>query len=185
MGAIDDIDRLMAFHSTRLKSTKWWQAIFFFLINVSLINEWFLWKLENPDKMTGRGAMTLKKWLAGLVEEILDKYGWLGEQAPDEEDEDGEHDNHPDGKPGKHRGSHQGMPRADDVLEGTARLEQRHFPAKLEKRKNCALCYHTKPGDKSGEKQVMWQCEQCNVALHVPECFKKWHTHKKPRSSLV
>jgi hypothetical protein len=72
------------------------------------------------------------------------------------------------------------MPRADNVLDCTARLEQCHFPSKLEKHKNCALCYHTKPGEKSGEKQVMWQCEQCNITLHVPECFKKWHTHKKP-----
>jgi hypothetical protein len=184
MGAIDDFDRLMSFHSAKLRSRKWWLAIFYFLIDVAAINALHLWRLENP---ADAGRFSRRVWIAGLIVEILEAYGTKRQRVipqspiPQPAPED---DERPAARPGGKGGSHRGLALAGDVLASDARLTERHFPAKEYKRGNCALCYHTRP-DKEGEKQVVWHCEQCQVMLHVPECFKEWHTKKKPKSKLV
>eukprot|EP00961_Rhodomonas_salina_P104242 1403204-Rhodomonas_salina.1 len=74
MGAINNFNRLMSFHSTKLCSFKWWHSIFYFLITVAAINALHLWLIENPEAeqlFTGSRSV----WIAGLIEEILDKYG--------------------------------------------------------------------------------------------------------------
>ena len=89
-------------------------------------------------------------------------------------------DKTPDGR----WGSHQGMAKATEVLEGTERLGGRHFCARRVNKGNCALCYANK-GKNGGEKQVITYCEQCKVMLHVPECFTEWHTKQNPKSPFV
>jgi len=184
MGAIDDFDRLLSFHSCKLKSNKWWHTIFFFLIDVASVNGLHLWRLANPDDAH---IISRRVWIAGLIEEILEKYGtkdgrkladmhlW---QAADVEPF------RPDENPGGRGGSHHGLANARDVLAGEERTSGRHFPGKGKPRGNCALCYWCLP-KKGGEKQVVWHCEQCNVMLHVPECFKEWHTKRNPKSPFV
>eukprot|EP00961_Rhodomonas_salina_P169207 2280048-Rhodomonas_salina.2 len=71
MGAIDDFTQLMLFHSLKLRSFKWWHSIFYFLIDVATINALHLWRIENPDV---EARFTWHVWIAGLIEEILDKY---------------------------------------------------------------------------------------------------------------
>lgn len=41
--------------------------------------------------------------------------------------------------------------------------------------RNCKFCLINKKKSKSH-----WECEKCDVALHVPECFKLYH---EPRRS--
>jgi hypothetical protein len=72
MGAIDDFDCLMSFMSVRLRCRKWWHAIFYFLVDVALINSLHLWRQAN---MTEMDEFTRRAWLGGLVEEIIAKYG--------------------------------------------------------------------------------------------------------------
>jgi len=184
MGAVDDFDRLMSSHSCQLRSSKWWHAFFYFLIDVAAINALHLWRFENP---TEAELTTRRVWIAGLIEEILEKYGTAGGKevpADPASSEEEELPCHPTGKSGKSGGSHYGLARASDVLAGTKRLSERHFMEKGERRGNCALCFNTKPC-KEGEKPVWFKCKQCNVMLHHPSCFNAWHTAKKPRSELV
>jgi hypothetical protein len=184
MGAIDDFDRLMSFHSCKLRSRKWWLAIFYFLIDVASINALHLWRIENPDEAV---RFPRRVWIAGLIEEILQAYGAKRGRAPPTSAVPAPppaEDDRPAARPGGKGGSHRGLALASDILASDARLKERHFPAKEYKRGNCALCYHTR-SDKDGEKQVVWHCEQCQVMLHVPECFKEWHTKKNPKSKLV
>eukprot|EP00961_Rhodomonas_salina_P080395 1081669-Rhodomonas_salina.1 len=63
MGAIDDFDRLLSFMSVKLHCMKWWHAIFYFLINVALVNVLHLWRLANPDAAE---KMERRVWMAGL-----------------------------------------------------------------------------------------------------------------------
>jgi len=184
MGGIDDFDRLLSFLSVKLRCHKWWHAIFYFLIDVAMVNALHLWRQANPQEsdFTSR-----RVWVAGLIEDIIAKYGdrngckWVQEDSDTEPDD---HDDRPYAQPGGRGGSKYGMAKASDVVAGTERLEGRHFMVKRENRGICALCYHTRT-DKQGQKQVVWMCEQCNVMLHMPECFKEWHTKKKPRSPFV
>eukprot|EP00961_Rhodomonas_salina_P294938 3934979-Rhodomonas_salina.1 len=82
MGAIDDFDHLMSFHSCKLRSYKWWHTIFYFLIDVSSINALHLWHIENPEE--GQ-LLEHRTWIAGLIEEILTKYGSKSGRSVDEE----------------------------------------------------------------------------------------------------
>ena len=184
MGGIDDFDRLLSFLSVKLRCHKWWHAIFYFLIDVAMVNALHLWRQANPQEsdFTSR-----RVWVAGLIEDIIAKYGdrngckWVQEDSDTQSDDN---DDRPYAHTGGRGGSKYGMAKASDVVAGTERLEGRHFMVKRENRGICALCYHTRT-DKQGQKQVVWMCEQCNVMLHMPECFKEWHTKKKPRSPFV
>jgi len=185
MGAINDFDRLLSFHSVKLQSRKWWHAIFYFLIDVAGVNALHLWRWEQfPEE---RDWTTRRVWIAGLIEEILNKYGARGgaevQDPGTKTDYDGP-SSRPEKNTGGGHGSHRGLALAADVLASDQRLKDSHFPAKGRKRGNCALCYHCL-SSKAGEKQVVWHCDQCQVMLHVPECFLEWHTKKKPKSSFV
>ena len=150
-----------------------------------MINALHLWRFDNPEQAE---TMLRRTWVAGLMEEIIAKYGdrsgcrWVeGIDPPDDEDEDVR----PADQPGEGRGgSHQGMVNCSTVLAGSENLTGRHFVANRENRGNCVLCYHCRP-DKVGQKQVVTYCEECWVMLHVPECFKEWHTKQKPKSPFV
>ena len=69
---------------------------------------------------------------------------------------------------------------APHVLETSRYDGLNHWPAFISeettggthKRKMCKLCYEV---EKKNSK-VATKCEKCNVALHIPECFKKYHT---------
>eukprot|EP00961_Rhodomonas_salina_P063259 850154-Rhodomonas_salina.1 len=58
--------------SVKLQCMKWWHAIFYFLIDVALVNVLHLWRLANPDAAE---KMEHRVWMAGLVEEIIATYG--------------------------------------------------------------------------------------------------------------
>eukprot|EP00961_Rhodomonas_salina_P246707 3332867-Rhodomonas_salina.1 len=121
MGAMDDFDRLMSFHSVKLRSVKWWHSIFYFLIDVETINGLHLWRLENAEESA---KLELRTWVAGLIEEILEKYGAKGGVAPDaivEKEVAGEGEAYPDGHPGKAGGSRTGLALAADILADTER----------------------------------------------------------------
>jgi hypothetical protein len=55
-----------------------------------------------------------------------------------------------------------------------------HFPSliastvggKKYKTRQCKVCKE----QKKGRKECRWECEKCKIALHVPECFKLFHT---------
>eukprot|EP00961_Rhodomonas_salina_P237447 3209946-Rhodomonas_salina.1 len=61
MGAINDFNRLMSFHSTKLLSFKWWHLIVYFLINVAAINALHLWCIENPE---AEQQISRRVWIA-------------------------------------------------------------------------------------------------------------------------
>jgi hypothetical protein len=190
MGAIDDFDRLLSFLTVRLRCMKWWHQIFYFIIDVSLVNSLHLWRIDNPEESQ---LLPRRTWVAGLIEEIIAKYGdrkgcdWVqgcvAELTEEEEEETGE-ERQAENTGGGRGGLHQGMAKANEVLKGTERLTGRHFVAKRQNRGNCALCYACR-SDPKGQKQVVTFCEECRVMLHVPECFKEWHTKKVPRSPFV
>eukprot|EP00961_Rhodomonas_salina_P243407 3289085-Rhodomonas_salina.1 len=77
MGANDNFDSLMSFHTCKLHSLKWWHTIFYFLIDASSINSLHLWRIANPPQ-DHEGQLLQCIWIAGLIEEILEKYGAKG-----------------------------------------------------------------------------------------------------------
>ena len=184
MGAIDDIDQLLAFLSCRLKSRKWWHAILWFIIDIALINALHLWRWANPK---AAAKTKRREFVQMFIEEVLEKWGDRQDELEREMGGDGGAGGGGGGgedcqleSTGGKGGSHKGLRRAADVVNDYARLQERHFAEKREKG-NCALCYMTE----RTQRQVLWWCPQCRVHLHTPECFNEWHKKKHPKSPLV
>ena len=50
IGGVDFLDSLLGYYRNKIKSKKWYQRIFFHLINIVTINAWILWrKYKNAD----------------------------------------------------------------------------------------------------------------------------------------
>ena len=80
------------------------------------------------------------------------------------------------------------LTRGGDVVTAPAKLPKRvrveeslpefrlrpgtHFPAEMEGRKNCVMCYH-RDGSKA-QIQVQVMCVTCKKPLHV-QCWAEWH----------
>jgi hypothetical protein len=50
MGAIYDFNCLMFHHSVNLLLSRWWHAMFYFLVDVAAINTLLLWRWDNQGK---------------------------------------------------------------------------------------------------------------------------------------
>lgn len=50
----------------------------------------------------------------------------------------------------------------------------RHIPETLKKKNPTRACKVSKKHKKRSE--TVWECKKCLVALHVPECFERYHT---------
>lgn len=50
MGGVDKFDQLKERYSIGRRSVKWWHRIFYFLLDLAIVNSYVLWKLQQPDK---------------------------------------------------------------------------------------------------------------------------------------
>ncbi|KAJ8886980.1 hypothetical protein PR048_013194 [Dryococelus australis] len=49
MGGVDLMDRMIAHYPHGFKNKRWYQRLFFHLVNMALVNSWYLFKLKNQD----------------------------------------------------------------------------------------------------------------------------------------
>jgi len=72
MTAIDDFDRLVALHGLRLRSQKWWHAVFWWLLDVCIINALHMWRIDDALNRKDEAAkISRKQWYADLGKELL------------------------------------------------------------------------------------------------------------------
>ena len=50
MGGVDRADQGMWYYLNIHKTLKWWKKVFVYLLEVSYVNSWILWKSLNPGK---------------------------------------------------------------------------------------------------------------------------------------
>lgn len=151
MGGVDRSDHYISSYGFVTKSLKWWRKLYFWLLEVALVNSFLLYKdycsrnnLVTPSHKTFR-----KMVIKDLVGEVRNK------------------------------GLKRGRPSTSDVEERlNGKL---HVINKLpdNKHKDCAVCSNR--NKKGGRKETVFYCETCSrkPALHPENCFKKYHTCQK------
>ena len=162
MGAVNDVDQVRVLCSTRLRSPKWYMAIFFFLLNSSLNNALTLFKIHHAGNP--QGNIKRRPWMAMLCDELLVEAGWdRRDKTVSTMDWKQTFGTGPDFKM---------CPKVKELLaRGTKLYIERtsgrmHYLGTTEGKddhKNCVLCYHTHPC-KKGELQ-------CEPFLQAVLCF--------------
>lgn len=152
MGAVDRVDQYCGSYAFLRKSVKWWRKMFFWLLEVAIVNSFMLYNEDR--KQRSLRVVTHKTFRMALIEQLV-----------------GQVRNFNSGKRG--RPSTQDT---EDRLNGKP-----HFVMKNESNstKDCAVCSNRKI--KGQRRETAYFCETCprKPGLHPGVCFKKFHTMKK------
>lgn len=152
MGGVDAADHYISSYLFVRKSKKWWRKMFFWLLEVSVVNSFLLYNMYQQN--IGNKCCESKKFREMLLLQLVGDF------------------RNPSGK-------RRGRPSTSDK-EG--RLNQKpHFIASfpgVNQKKDCAVCSNRKvPGQR---RETHFFCETCErkPGLHPGECFKRYHTLK-------
>jgi len=133
------------------KSVKWWRKTFYWLIEVSVVNNFILYDINSHNLVENMHLSHLQYWYRKkLVEQLV---GDVRNQK-------------------KKR-------RRPSSLDKSEKLDkQQHWVGRLEgdKMKDCAVCSNRKV--KCEKKKTVFYCTTCskNPGLHPVECFQRYHT---------
>ncbi|CAD1472353.1 unnamed protein product [Heterotrigona itama] len=148
MIGIERQDRMLACFPVMRKYTKGHRKVFFYVFDMALFNSYILFKKINAGKKQSYAEYRIE------IAESLLKNVPLPEYK------------------GRGRLSNGDLP---------LRLHAQHWghfpkhigptPSKQKPSRACKVC--TKHKKRS---ETTWECKKCQVALHVPECFERYHT---------
>jgi hypothetical protein len=164
MGGVDIADQLRGYYTTQLTSRRNWMPLFFWLLDIVLVNSFKLAQLSG--------------WLGSQVD-FREELVWsLIEMAEKEEEEEAEILVQPSAK--RIRISKNST--ADDLPAVRLKIGN-HFPIHNSDRKTCVWC-SLKPKKDEGRKSLhvsesQVSCELCNVYLcfnKTRNCFKDFHS---------
>ena len=148
MLGVDKLDQLVSYYSFVHRSVKWWRKVFFWLLEVSVVNSYIIYKEEcmkqgiNPKTHLGH-----RRALIDSLSEVIR----TSVRVP-------------------HRLS------ASNSLERLQPIK--HFMTKGTKRKDCVVCSSRKPGGtRHLTLFTCTTCSQ-NPSLCPGDCFKVYHTKK-------
>lgn len=150
MGPIDKSDMQISFSECVRKSVKWYKKFFFHLVDMTVFNCNIMSMMKSEKKCS------LGKFRNELVRLLISKYGQC--RASNERTVCGSSTPNP------------------------KRLIDRHFASKVPsgggsrlRTRTCFVCSHTKKKQKK-RSSSRFECEDCNVGLCIPDCFKEYHT---------
>lgn len=149
MGGVDRQDQQLACFPIMRRYAKGYKKIFFYVLDMAIYNAYVL-----QAKKTGKkGSYT--HWKVNLAEEIIEETALEGYR----------------------RRGRQPVGPSPMRLEAA---EWAHFPRQIPpnpvKQNPSRQCQVCKAQGKKSESR--WECEKCGSALHLPECFKIFHTRK-------
>ena len=153
MLGVDKLDQLASYYSFLHKSVKWWRKVFFWCVEVAVINAYIVYK-EQAQSIEVRPMCHLA-FRRQLIEHLSEP---LRSTAP----------------PGPRRG-----PRVRQSLE---RLQPvRHFMKKGDKRRDCVVCSNREEG--GSRHLTLYSCSTCsdNPSLCPSTCFEAYHKERRYR----
>lgn len=162
MGAVDRADHYCGSYALQRKSIKWWRKMFFWLIEVSIVNSFILYNLDRQEH--GNKQARQLQYRKNLVKQLV----------------------------GDVRNTHSKKRGRPSSCNHEERLNNKpHFIMQKENKstKNCAVCHYRK--SKGGRRETSFYCETCtrHPGLH-PGLFyetirKRLHEHNlKWRSTI-
>ena len=75
MGGVDLSDMLMSLYRVRLRTMKWYHHIFFYLVNLSVIKSWLLYRRDLDNLHAGASRMSLLDFQASIADYLLKHAG--------------------------------------------------------------------------------------------------------------
>ncbi|XP_043283530.1 piggyBac transposable element-derived protein 4-like [Venturia canescens] len=148
MGYVDNADQLKSTYARDRKSKKWWQRIFWHLMDTAVVNAYILY-IEQGN----RDNLNLKTFRLGLVNALV------GASI--------------ECKKGRHSKPQARGGRKPQVSINKRQAESKHMPLYDSNRKRCAHC-----STKNVEQRSHWKCTICKVPLclnNVKNCFADYH----------
>lgn len=150
MGGVDRADHFISSYNFASKSLKWWRKLYFWLLEVSVVNSYILY--NEYQKGQNKPPVVHKRYRKMLISELVG---------------DVRNTNRKRGRPSS-KGD-------KERLNGKI-----HIINKMpnNKHKDCAVCSNRSV--KGGRKETVFWCETCprNPGLHPENCFKLYHTQK-------
>lgn len=149
MNGVDVADQLTVFYSFVRKTRKWWRKLFFYFLEVSVVNSYILYKcsVANPCSHLG------------FRRSIIEQVAKLSiQQAP------------PRTGPGAPR-----RIREETPLQRLNRKQ--HFLAKAPTDRDCVVCSE-RGRDSRKRRRTVYFCNTCtnHPFLHPDTCFQRYHT---------
>ena len=161
MCGVDIVDMKRAMLSSRVRSFKWWHAVFFWILDSARINSNVLYNRwaagASAKKLDGRTF--LEQLAQNLVEDAFNN-GFLTSMPQDK-----------------------GAARRSSAVDAMnlCRFEGQHWPCKTFERGVCVVCTYNLGSKHAQRRKTIEGCETCNKVMHI-ECFKSWHTQQNPVS---
>jgi hypothetical protein len=149
MGGVDLADHYTTTYSFARRTSKWWRKLFFWLLDVSVVNSFILYNMKRKE--LGQNTVKQKAFRKSLITELV-------------------------GDVRNAQGRKRGRPSSTDKEE---RLNGKpHFIYSNQKSnsKDCAVCSDRKV--KGGRRETVFYCNTCarKPGLHPGECFEKYHS---------
>ena len=110
MGGVDMAEQLRKAYSCRRRSRKWWLPLFYFMVDISVVNSYILHR-DTPHA----SKLTIKEFILELANELM-----LCDSIR------------------KHPASVLPQPSLDELP--SARFCERHFPPRRENKRQCRIC---------------------------------------------
>ncbi len=152
MNGVDVSDQLQSSYNTYVKSRKWWLRLFFFLLDIAIVNAYVIAKILDP---TLTHLNFREKLVAGLVE----KYKTT--------------ETHTEKRNAADLTQYTPAKRIRNDLPSIRLADRRHDPFHTES-KRCVVCTR-----KKGKSMTVIGCSICQVNLCVKEgsdCWAEWHS---------
>lgn len=146
MGAVDKFDQLKERYAIGRRSRKWWHRIFYFLIDLAIVNSYIMYKVDH-------GQDTCQKQLdfrIHLAKQLIGNRSFRKRI----------------GRPVNFLSKKQNLV-PDDVRTVNV---GKHLPKTLQSRRRCRLC-----STEGAEVRTKFLCEVCNVPLCIDPCFRRFH----------
>lgn len=149
MGGVDTLDHYCGSYSFARRSTKWWRKLFFWLLEVALVNSYILWSMDREEKnLPKKSHLYYRKQ---IIEQLV-----------------GDVQNTEASKKGRKSSS-----------DNAERLLGKHFMARTagRKPKDCILCSDRKTHGR--RKQTVYYCKTCTRKPGLCfDCFERYHTEQ-------
>lgn len=155
MGAVDRADHYCGSYAFTRKTVKWWRKLFFWLLEIAIVNSYHLWNIDRKEK--NLKPMDHLQYRRILIEELVEGC--------------------------RNSSRKRGRPSTTDDEERLN--GKPHFIAKKPNKstKDCVVCSNRNvPG---GRKETSYFCETCSrkPGCHPGKCFKDYHTKKDYKRS--
>lgn len=171
MGGVDLFDMLMALYKVDHKSNKWYRRVFFWALNVAVVNGWLLYKRHSQQKGTAVcEQLDLMKFTSSVSQSLCLDQKLPTTLAGKRRGRPTNSDTTPQSTANEKEVPSKKSRRVPEFVNQTSRFDNvGHFPEHAEPKQRCKLC----------GQYIRLKCMKCKCCLCVTKdrnCFVAYHT---------